>query len=375
MRPRGDLLLLSTRKGLFVLERGKTGWKPASASHLGIPVSYAFLDRRRGRRGRLWAALSHGHWGPKLQRSDDLGAKWREVKLPGYPKGEVQRGGKPATLSYVWTMAPGGADQPERLYLGTEPGGLFASDDGGRRFHLVRGLWDHPTRLAGDGGKDEDFHGWFGAGKDEPGLHSIVVDPRDSDRVWIAISSAGVFETADGGGKWTVRNKGLTSPYLPSPPPKVGFDPHFVTTCAAKPDVLWMQSHSGVFRSTNGGKQWKDVSQKRGPVGFGFPICADEEDPRTAWVLPADSDMKRMAIGGALAVSRTEDGGKTWKRLAKGLPQEGCYDLVLRHGFDVAGERLAFGSTSGNVYASEDRGDSWVSLGHHFPPIYSVRFA
>jgi photosystem II stability/assembly factor-like uncharacterized protein len=368
---KGERLLVGTRKGLFVLERKGGSWRHLRHCHAGIPVSYAFQDTRDG---RMWACLDHGHWGQKLERSDDLGETWEEVAAPVYPEDAVLKGGKPATLRYLWSMAQGGDDEPGRVYVGTEPGGLFVTDDGGEGFRLVESLWDHPTRLAGDGEGDEGFRGWFGGGRNHPGIHSILVDPRDSKRLWIGISCAGVFETTDGCETWSIRNDGMHAPFLPDPPPAVGFDPHQVVSCPADPETLWQQNHCGVFRSTDGGRRWHDVSQEGGPAFFGFGVCVDERDPETAWVVPAAGDTNRMAIDGAMCVCRTDDGGKTWTRFGEGLPQEHAYDLVLRHGFDLAGDRLAFGSTSGNVYASDDRGESWSPLGHHFPQVYSVRF-
>ena len=366
----GTRLLVGTRKGLFVLERDGKGWKHARHAHAGIPVSFAFLDPRTD---RMWACLDHGHWGQKLERSDDFGETWEEVAAPVYPDDAVLKSGKPATLRYQWVMAPGGDDEPGRVYVGTEPGGLFASDDGGDSFHLVESLWNHPTRLPAEG-EEEGRGGWFGGGRNHPGIHSVVVDPRDSKRVWIAISCAGVFETTDGGESWSIRNEGMHAPFLPDPPPVVGYDPHFMVACPSNPDRLWQQNHCGVFKSADGGKEWVDVSQEGGPAYFGFGVCVDEKDPDTAWVVPANNDTCRTAIEGALCVCRTEDGGETWTRLGEGLPQENAYDLVLRHAFDLAGDRLAFGSTSGNVYATDDRGESWFAVGHHFPQVYSLRF-
>jgi photosystem II stability/assembly factor-like uncharacterized protein len=145
--------------------------------------------------------------------------------------------------------------------------------------------------------------------------------------------------------------------------------------CAKKPDVMWQQNHCGIFRTTDGAKTWKAVHQKGGPAFFGFPIAVDAGDPKCAWILPAQSDECRTTIDGSLFAMRTEDGGKSWKKLAKGLPQENAWDVVYRHALDVRGDELAFGSTTGNVYASDDRGNSWQSIGQNFPPVYSVRFA
>jgi hypothetical protein len=325
-------------------------------------VSYAAIDPRTS---VLWAAVNHGHWGPKLQRSRDMARTWEEVDSPKYPQEAEIKPEQPAALSYIWLLAPGGSDQPDRLYAGTEPGGLFQSDDGGDSFYLVETLWNHPSRQE---------H-WFGGGRDQPGICSIVVDPRDGRRVLVGISVGGVFETTDGGESWTPRNRGLVACYLPDPQPEVGHDPHLMLACAAEPDVIWQQNHCGVFRSTDGARSWQNVSQPKGPVNYGFALAVDNRSPLTAWVVPAHSDEQRMAIDGALCVCRTEDGGQSWTELRQGLPQRDCFDLVYRHGLDVSQERLAFGTTTGNLFVSDDRGDSWVCVDQHLPPIYSARFA
>jgi photosystem II stability/assembly factor-like uncharacterized protein len=354
-------LILGTRKGLLILERNGKDWQLACEAHRAIPVSYAFTDKRTG---ILWAGLDHGHWGQKLHRSRDMGASWEEIPAPKYPEGEMISDDKPATLSYIWLIAPGADDQPQRLYLGTEPGGLFQSDDGGETFELVPGLWDHPSR------KDN----WFGGGRDYAGLCSLIVDPRDSQHITIGISVGGVYETRDGGKTWNGRNKGLTADFLPTPDAEYGHDPHFMLASPSNPNVLWQQNHCGVFRSEDGGANWTNISQEGGPVYFGFAIALDLHDEQTAWVVPAVDSLYRLAIDRALCVCRTTDGGKTWTALREGLPQEATYDLVFRHALDLDGDTLAFGTTTGNLFISEDRGESWRSLGYNFPPINSVRF-
>lgn len=365
---RKDKLVLGTRKGLLILKQNGNSWQLAESAFMGVPFSYAMVDHRTG---TLWACADHGHWGQKLYRSPDFGATLTEVPTPQYPEGsviyDVFTGGteQPAALTYLWTIVPGGDDQPERLYIGTEPGGLFQSDDGGETFHLVEGLWQHPSRPGN----------WFGGGRDQAGVCSIVVDPRDSQHLHVGVSVGGVYESTDGGQSWTGRNQGLRADYLPDPFSEFGHDPHCIVASPSSPDVLWQQNHCGVFRSGDGGESWRDVSQPNGKVKFGFPIAVDAQDDQTAWVVPGISDELRMTFDGALFVGRTEDGGQSWTELRNGLPQANCYDIVFRHALDIDGERLVFGSTTGNVYLSEDRGDSWHCLGNSFPPIYSVRFA
>ena len=360
-------LIVGTRKGLILLKRGKAGWKVTNYSHSASAVPYAALDHRTG---TLWASLEHGHWGCKLHRSRDLGKTWEEIEVPKYPrqarmKSWSDQKAVPASMRYLWVIATGGDDQPERMYLGTEPGGLFRSDDGGETFRLVTGLWNHPSREKA----------WFGGGRDYPGIHSIIVDPRNSQRVLVGISCAGVFETLDDGKTWEPRNRGLVADFLPDQKAEVGQDPHFVTYQPQHPDQLWQQNHCGIFRSTNGSKSWKAVSKPGELAHFGFAIAVDEQDPDTAWVAPAVSDTHRVAVDGKLCVCRTTDGGRTWRALRKGLPQKDCYDVVFRHGLDNSNGSLAFGTTTGNLYFSNNRGTAWETIGNNFPPVYSVRFA
>jgi hypothetical protein len=355
-------LLLGTRKGLFIFERKKKRWKLARHEHQGHPVAYACRDPRTT---SIWASLDHGHWGQKLSRSRDEGRTWESITPPVYPENSESKPGKKAVLRYIWTIQPGGTDEPLCTYLGTEPGGLFVTRDDGATFNLVRGLWDHPSRLG---------H-WFGGGRDDAGIHSVLVDPRDSKRILVGISCAGIFETTDAGATWEPRNDGLVAEFLPDPNVPIGHDPHLLAMCAAAPDVIWQQNHCGIFLTADGARSWKAVHKKKGPAKFGFPIAVDAEDPKRAWIVPLDSDQRRTTIGDALLVMRTEDGGKKWKELRKGLPQEQCFDVVYRHALDIHRETLAFGSTTGNVFFSDDGGDSWNVLGHHLPPVYSVRFA
>ena len=283
---------------------------------------------------------------------------------PKYPEGATRPDdGEPAATSYIWLVQPGGDDQPERLYVGTEPGGLFVSNDGGESFELVESLWNHKARKT-----------WGGGGRDHAGVCSIIVDPRDSNHVIIGISVGGVYETTDGGETWTSRQKGLSSYFLPNPDATDGHDPHFMLASPSNPDVLWQQNHCGVYRSTDGAQTWTDISQENGPVNFGFPIALDEKDDNVAWVVPAHSDQFRVPIDGAICVCRTDDGGKTWQEFRTGLPQENAFDITFRHALDIDGDTLVFGTTAGNVYYSEDRGESWRTIAQNLAVVYSARF-
>jgi photosystem II stability/assembly factor-like uncharacterized protein len=384
-----DRVLVGTRKGTFFATKSGGQWKVKLAGHGGSGVNFVARDPHTK---TLWSLLGHGHWGAKVSRSKDDGKTWTDGPQIKYPAGarhylppppsdtgpgEGAPALKPATLLKLWTMefGPGG-----RVYVGTIPGGLFTSKDGGDSFELNLGLWNHESR-GGDlsSGPGNGTTKWYGTpaaeGEFAPGLHSIVTDPRDPNRLLVAISTAGVFETKDAGKTWQVRNKGLLMDYAPNPTDEwAGHDPHAVVLSAGQPDRVWQQNHCGVFHSSDGAQTWKKVSNPAGGVHFGFPVAVDQKDGKTAWLVPGTSDMKRMAIDGGLFVARTQDGGASWEQLRKGLPQENAYDIIYRHGLHNSGNTLAFGTTTGNFYVSEDRGETWKTVANNLPPIYSVRF-
>jgi photosystem II stability/assembly factor-like uncharacterized protein len=384
-----ERILVGTRKGTFLIEQQAGRWRPRLSGHAGVGVNFAASDPETG---TLWAALGHGHWGAKLSRSTDGGESWEDAAPLAYPEGARYLGTpmpsedgevgatvvRDATVLKLWCMAfaPGG-----RVYVGTIPGGLFASADGGQSFELNRPLWNHASR-GGDlfEGEGSGLTEWFGTpasegGEFAPGIHSILVDPRDAQRVLVAVSTAGVLETTDGGLSWRSRNAGLINEYQPDPTAEWGHDPHAIELCPGQPDHVWQQNHCGVFYSADGAATWNKVSELEQGVHFGFPVAVDALDGRTAWVVPGKADMQRTAIDGGLFVARTQDGGRTWTQLREGLPQEHAYDVVYRHALGNRGDRLAFGSTTGNLYVSEDRGESWQTVASNLPPIYSVRFA
>ena len=354
-------LLLGTAKGLVVYTKKNNDWQIEAVHFIGFPVSMVYEDKRTG---TWWVGILHRHWGQKLHRSTDQGKTWFMVAAPRYPSVALLKNGKQAALKGIWCLSHAGADKPHELWLGTEPGGLFHSKNNGDTWHLVESLWFHPSRSEL----------WFGAGKDEPFIHSIVVDPNDSDHVYIAVSCAGIFETKDAGKTWFPRNTGLKATYLPNPDVVVGHDPHLLLACAADPSVLWQQNHCGIFRSIDSGMNWEDVSDKNGIAHYGFALAVDNQNPLRAWIIPAQSDEMRVPHGLALCVCRTEDGGETWQQLREGLPQNHCFDIIFRHSLDILGETLAFGTTTGNLFLSENGGDTWHCISNHLARVDAVRF-
>jgi hypothetical protein len=349
--------LISTRKGLFVFRSGPDGWAVESEHFLGEPVTLALHDPRDG---ALYAALNHGHFGPKLHRSDDGGAHWSEVSAPAFP---ADADGKPS-LKQIWAFAPG--QENGTIWAGGIPAGLFRSEDRGENWHLVDSLWNVPERAR-----------WFGGGYDDAGVHSILPDPRDPKRLIAGISCGGVWETADTAASWRSRTEGLHASYVPPEQRSDSAiqDPHSIAWCAAKPDAMWIQHHNGVFRSVDGGALWKELSP---PVSsFGFAVAAHPTDPDTAWFVPAKSDQNRVPVDGRLVVTRTRDGGGSFETLDEGLPTAQAYDLIYRHGLacDESGTRLVMGSTTGGLWFSDDAGDSWQINEARLPPIYAVCFA
>jgi hypothetical protein len=362
--------LVATRKGLFTVARERGSWGISAVAFAGDNVPMVLADPRDG---ALYAVLGHGHFGTKLHRSRDRGESWTEIATPKYPpKPEglvdldpMRKTPIDWTLDLIWSLEAGGAGEPGRLWAGTVPGGLFRSDDGGESWSLVRSLWDDPARQR-----------WFGGGMDEPGIHSISVDPRDPRHVTIAISCGGVWQTRDAGETWQVGGRGMRAAFLPpdQADDPVIQDPHQLAACLAKPDVLWVQHHNGIFRSTDGAQTWSELTAQ--PSSFGFAVAVHPREPDTAWFVPAIKDEKRIPVDGKLVVTRTRDGGRTFDVLSRGLPQSWAYDLVYRHALAIAptGDQLMFGSTTGNLYATDDQGDSWVTVANHLPPIACVRF-
>ncbi len=354
-----DRLLIGTRKGLFDIQRSRGTWTIAKTHFLGDPISMHLADPRDG---TCYAAQALGHFGVKLQRSRDNGETWQEIPAPAFPK---ETDGP--SVSYIFCLETGAADQPGWIWCGTIPGALFLSRDHGETWSLNQPLWDVPERKE-----------WMGGGFDGAGVASICIDPRNAARITIGVSTGGVWITEDGGAHWHASVDGMYADYAP---PQLRHAPqmqdvHRLVQCPTAPDTFWVQHHNGVFHSTDGARTWQDVTTIR-PAKFGFAVAVHPSDPDTAWFVPGVKDECRVPVDGKLVVARTRDGARSFDVLSDGLPQTHAYDLVHRHALavDASGTRLAMGSTTGHLWVSENAGDSWTQIAGHLPPIACVRFA
>lgn len=364
-----DRLLVATRKGLFTFRRSADGWQETRRDFIGEPLSTVLADPRDE---TLYAALNLGHFGCKLWRQRS-GEDWQEIAVPTYPPQpdplpepkEDEAPPAPWVLQQIWCLETGGAAEPGVLWAGTIPGGLFRSADSGDSWELNRSLWDRPERSR-----------WMGGGYDWPGIHSVSVDPRDSQHLTVAVSCGGVWQSDDGGASWRVTTNGMYADYMPPELREEGAiqDPHRLLHCPAQPNRLWVQHHNGIFTSTDGGTRWNNVQVE--PSSFGFAVAVHPTQPDTAWFVPAVKDVCRIPVDARFVVTRTRDGGASFEVLDSGLPQGAAFDLVYRHGLavDDDGACLAMGSTTGGLWLSENGGDHWQCLSMNLPPIYCVRF-
>lgn len=367
----GPVLLVGTRKGLWILasDRRREAWAMAGPVFLGHIIHHAVLDPRD--RTTLLAATRTGHLGPTVFRSSDLGRSWHESSRPpafaaGDPHGRALR-------AAFW-LTPGHADQPGSWYLGGSPQGLFRTEDGGDTWSPVSGWNDHPNFL--------EWSEWPEQGTpDGSMLHSVIVDPRDPSHLYLGLSGGGVFESTDSGDDWSPLNAGCAADFLPDPDVPYGHDPHCVRLHPAMPDRLYQQNHCGIYRLDRPASRWTRIGDNMPPdVGdIGFPVELHPRDPDTAWVFPMDGTdvWPRTSPGGRPAVYVTRDAGGSWERQDNGLPSRAWFTVKRQAMCTDLGDPVGvyFGTTSGEVWASDDGGERWRLVVDHLPEIYSVESA
>ncbi|HEX6090410.1 MAG TPA: exo-alpha-sialidase [Gemmatimonadales bacterium] len=363
----GVRVLVGTRKGAFVLTADGTRkkWNVSGPHFAGWEIYH--VKGSPVNPDRIYASQTSGWFGQLLQRSDDGGKSWEPVGNEFAYDGETGThqwyDGTPHPWEFkrVWHVEPS-LTEPDTVYAGIEDAALFRSKDGGKSWQELSGLRKHgsgPHWQPGAGGMC---------------LHTIIQDPSNPQRMYIAISAAGTFRTDDGGTTWKPVNHGLRSEFMPDPTAEVGHCVHRIALHPSRPNVLFMQKHWDVMRSDDAGDSWHEVSGNL-PTDFGFPIDVHAHEPETIYVVPIKSDSEHFPPEGKLRVYRSRSGGNEWEALTKGLPQQDCYVNVLRDAMavdslDTCG--IYFGTTGGQVYASADGGDSWNSIVRDLPPVLSV---
>lgn len=363
----GVRVLVGTRKGAFILtaDGKRKSWKVDGPHFAGWEIYH--MKGSPADPDRLYASQTSGWFGQQVQRSNDGGKTWEPVgnqfTYDGVTGTHQWYDGtaKPWEFKRVWHFEPS-ANDPDHVYAGVEDAALFQTTDGGQTWSELSGLRNHSTGNS-----------W------QPGaggmcLHTIIVDPKNRDRIFAAISAAGAFRSDDRGQTWRPINRGLKSQYIPDPEAEVGHCVHRIAMHPSQPNVLYMQKHWDVMRSDNAGDSWQEVSGNL-PTDFGFPIDVHAHDPQTVYVVPIKSDSEHFPPDGKLRVYRSKAGGNDWEALTQGLPQKDCYVNVLRDAMaidslDSCG--IYFGTTGGQVYASADAGDTWEPIVRDLPAVLSV---
>ncbi|HXT16571.1 MAG TPA: sialidase family protein [Gemmatimonadaceae bacterium] len=363
----GVRVLVGTRKGAFILtsDAARKKWDIAGPHFAGWEMYH--LKGSPVNPDRIYASQSNAWFGQQVQRSDDGGKTWTPVNnkfgYDGVPGTHQWYDGTPHPWEFkrVWHFEPSLSDA-DTVYAGVEDAALFRSKDGGQNWEELSGLRKHTT-----------------GSKWQPGagglcLHTILIDPTNHDRMYIAISAAGAFRTDDGGVTWKPINQGLRSQYIPDPTAEIGHCVHRLAQHKSTPGTLYMQKHWDVMRTDDAGEKWREVSGNL-PTDFGFVIDVHAHEPETIYVVPIKSDSEHYVHEGKLRVYRSKTGGEEWEALDKGLPQENCYVNVLRDAMatdslDECG--VYFGTTGGQVYVSPDSGDNWQAIVHDLPAVLSV---
>jgi photosystem II stability/assembly factor-like uncharacterized protein len=361
----GDVLLLAgTTKGAFVLRSDSTrqDWEVGGPYFPGRAIYAMAYDDRSGRK-RLWAAVNSSYWGSYLSSSDDFGKTWTEPETYGvkFPEGSE------SSVKQIWQIALGHKDEPDTLYCGVEPAALFKSTDAGESWSLVQGLYNHPHRsqwMPGGGGLC---------------LHTILSDPSNVKRLYVAISTGGVYRTDDGGETWQPRNVGVRAQFLPPEQryPEWGQCVHKIVSHPSNPQRMFLQNHWGLYKSEDGADSWTDVANGV-PSDFGFAMETDPNDPQSAFIIPLESDEFRCTPEGKLRVYRTRNAGESWEPLSNGLPQENALETVLRDGLSADGLEptgIYFGTRNGKLFGSKDAGESWTAILESLPAIVCVKTA
>ena len=359
---KGDfLLLLGTTKGAFILRSNvkRSRWEVGGPYFHGHSV-YAMAYDNRGGQHRIWASTA-SYWGTMLRSSDDFGKSWTNpqqapIRFPSDTG---------VSLKNIWQITLGRSEDPDVLYCGVEPAALFETRDGGGTWSLVRGLFDHPHRplwMPGNGGL---------------ALHTILLDPADNRRMYVAISSGGVYRTNDGGRTWTAQNQGIRAMTMPERYPEFGQCVHKIVMHPARPERLFLQSHWGLYRSDNCAENWLDIANGV-PSDFGFAMLSHPRNPECVYIVPVESDEFRCTCDGRLRVYRTRNSGESWEPLVRGLPQKRAYETVLRDAiaadaFDPVG--IYFGTRSGQLFGSSDEGRTWQKILEGLPSVVCVRNA
>ncbi len=353
------ILMVGTEKGgfIFTSDESREQWNMHGPLLKGWAIQELRIDQRRT--PTMFAAAGHFVYGPCIHVSNDLGKTWEQIEHP--PTFAEGAAGK---LNNIWNVTSGRDDDPDTFYAGTDDAALFVSHDRASTWDELPGVANHRTRQE-----------WMG-GAGGLCLHSILVHPTNPNRMWIAISAVGVLRTDDGGKTWDICNNGLQITIEGEEHKEVGSCVHRMVIDPANPDRLFQQNHVGVYRSTDGGDKWETIENGL-PSRFGFPMVIHPRETDTLFTAPQESDEYRFAKDGRLTVYRTDDAGANWRETRKGLPDD-AYVGVLRQAMaiddlDVPG--VYIGTNAGQVYCSNDTGDSWKAILCTLPRIKSVNVA